>query len=128
MIFVDTCVFVALADRRDQWHEKALKLRDKMTGEMLVSDLIISESVTIIGKRAGGKAAKKLYDFFTDNCEVMYADERLMRSGMQRFIKYDGKLSLADAVSIAVMELAGVKKILSFDSDFDKIKGIQRVK
>ncbi len=36
-------------------------------------------------------------------------------------------VSARDALHIAVMERAGVKRILSFDSDFDRYPGIERM-
>jgi predicted nucleic acid-binding protein len=46
---------------------------------------------------------------------------------MEIFLKYGGKLSVADSVSIAIMKRRGIKKIISFDSDFDRVKGISRI-
>ena len=127
MIFLDSSYLIALADRRDQWHRKAMKLKDKLDRKMIISDLVMSETVTVIGKRAGGKAGRKLYDFFTDSCEVVYADERLLAESMETFLKYDGKLSLADALSVVIMKRKKMAKIASFDSDFDRVRGINRV-
>ncbi len=127
MIFADSSYFIGLADKRDQWHGKALGVLRKARDEMLISDLVISESVTSVGSRAGGKAGKKLYDFFIDNCEIVYVDDDLLSEGMEIFLKYDGKLSVADSVSVAIMKRRGVKRIVSFDSDFDRMKGITRV-
>jgi len=36
----------------------------------MVSGLIISETVTIVGNRAGGKAGKMIYDNIKDNCKI----------------------------------------------------------
>jgi len=49
-----------------------------------------------------------------------------MEKSMDTFLKYDGSISLADASSIEIMKKHGVKKIISFDSDFDKINEIDR--
>ncbi len=47
---------------------------------------------------------------------------------MDAFLKYDGSISLADASSIEIMKKYGIKKIISFDSDFDKANEIDRIK
>ena len=46
---------------------------------------------------------------------------------METFLKYDGTLSFADAVSVEIMKDLGINQIVSFDSDFDKVDGIIRI-
>lgn len=128
MILVDSSVFIALADARDQWHGAAKALIPSIEhDDIVVSDLIIAEVVTEIGRRAGGKEGMKLYHYFTDNCAVVYGDESMIQSAMKIFLRYDGSLSLSDALSVQIMETTHTRKILSFNSDFDKIKGIERI-
>ncbi|MFA5237928.1 MAG: PIN domain-containing protein [Methanoregula sp.] len=128
MILVDSSFFIALADRRDQWHAPAKKILPSLEDETLViSDLILAESVTIIGRRSGGKNGERLYHYFTDNCEIVFADEQILKGGMAVFLHYDGTLSVSDAVSVSLMGMKGITRILSFDSDFDKVEGITRV-
>jgi len=128
MILVDSSFFIALADRKDQWHVQAKKLQASLAGEtVIISDLIVAESVTIIGKRSGGKAGEHLYHFFIDNCEIVFADEQILKGGMSVFLRYDGTLSVSDAVSVNIMAMKHIDRILSFDSDFDKVDGITRL-
>jgi len=128
MILVDSSFFIALVDRQDQWHEMAKGLSSSLAGEkIIISDLILSESVTIIGRRSGGKPGERLYHFFLDNCEIVFTDEQILKGGMAVFLHYDGTLSVSDAVSVHIMEKKKIHRILSFDSDFDKVGGIERV-
>lgn len=127
MIFADSSFFIGLVDKKDKWHDVALAVSEEINEEMMVSDLVISESVTSIGSRAGGKAGQKLYEFFVDNCHIEYVDEDILREGMEVFLRYDGKLSLPDSVSIVMLRIKGISKIVSFDSDFDRVDGVKRV-
>jgi predicted nucleic acid-binding protein len=94
----------------------------------MISDLIVSESVTMIGYRAGGKAGRTLYNFFTDNCQIEYVSDDILDDAMIIFQKFDGKLSVADATSVTIMKRKKIKGIISFDSDFDKFNWINRVR
>jgi len=127
MIFVDSSYFIAIAREKDRWHKDALQLVDKINESMIISDLIISESVTLVGSLEGGKAGKILYEYFIDNCKIYFTDEEIFSKAIDTFLKYDGSLSLADATSVEVMKKYKIKKILSFDSDFDKINEIERI-
>ena len=128
MIFVDSCFYIAIADKKDQWHKKAKNLTNYIENkEVIISDLIISEVLTEIGTRGGGKKAHQLFEYFIDNCEITYINPDLLVESESLFLKYDGTLSLADAVSATIMREKRIWDIISFDSDFDKIEGVNRI-
>jgi uncharacterized protein len=126
-VFIDTSFVVGLADRSDQWHAAARRVAKKLPLHPSVTDLIVVEAVTIIGNRAGGKVARVLYDYFVDQCDVIFVDEPLLRSAIVQHTRFDGSLSLADCTTIATMAVRSDTKIASFDSDFDKVDGITRL-
>ncbi|HEX7467402.1 MAG TPA: type II toxin-antitoxin system VapC family toxin, partial [Methanobacterium sp.] len=82
---------------------------------------------TLIGSLGGGKKGKLIYDYMIDNCHISYVDGDISNKSLEKFLKYDGTLSFADSVSLELMETFEIKKIASFDSDFDKVKIIQRI-
>ena len=128
MIFVDSSYYIAIADTKDQWHKKALELSEYIeTNISVVSSFIISEVVTEIGRRSGGKVAYNLYNYFTDNCKIIYIDRDLLSESMEIVLKYDGTLSLADAASVTIMDNMKIGEIISYDSDFDKVDFINRI-
>lgn len=128
MIFVDSSYYIAIADTKDQWHKKALELSEYIeTNISVVSSFIISEVVTEIGRRSGGKVAYNLYNYFTDNCKIIYIDRDMLSESMEIVLKYDGTFSLADAASVAIMDNMKIGEIVSFDSDFDKVDFINRI-
>ncbi len=127
MIFADSSFFIAIVREKDRWHKDALKLAEKIKEPLLISELIISESITMVGSFEGGKAGKLLYEYFQDNCKIEFINEGMLDKSVDTFLKYDGSISLADASSIETMKKHKVKKIISFDSDFDKIHEIDRI-
>ncbi|MFQ5910962.1 MAG: type II toxin-antitoxin system VapC family toxin, partial [Thermoplasmata archaeon] len=104
-MIADSSYFVALADSKDRWHKRALGL--KVPREFLVTDLIVAESVTIVGDRGGGKAGQTLYEYFVDECDVVFVDEALLDGAMALHLQYDGTLSVADCASVALMSREG---------------------
>ena len=46
---------------------------------------------------------------------------------MARHLAYDGRLSVADCASLALMGRRGIQEIISFDKDFDRVLGMRRV-
>lgn len=126
-MFVDSSYWVGLADSKDQWHKRARELVNGIHGRVAVLDLTVSESITIVGSRLGGKKARELYQYFVDSCDIAYLNAQLLDSAMDFHLTYDGKLSLADCATVQAMILAGDATILSFDSDFDSVRGISRL-
>jgi len=70
MIFVDSSYFIALVREKDRWHKDALRISDRVKESIIISELIISESITMVGSFEGGKAGKTLYEYFIDNCKI----------------------------------------------------------
>ncbi len=62
-----------------------------------------------------------------DNCKIVFTDADLLENAMETFLMYDGTISLADATSVEIMQQFGIDRIISFDSDFDKVNGIKRI-
>jgi predicted nucleic acid-binding protein len=60
MIFIDTAGFLAIENRRDVHHERALAFRDASLGDgqiFVTSDYVLDESHTLIRLRAGHAVA-----------------------------------------------------------------------
>ncbi|OGS49651.1 MAG: hypothetical protein A3K65_06795 [Euryarchaeota archaeon RBG_16_68_12] len=128
MIVGDSSYFVALANRKDRWHRDAVRVSKSIRDRVLVTDMTVAEAVTIVGSRVGAKAGMALFQYFLDDCEVRFADLELTRRAMAAWLRYDGRLSVPDAISLEVMSQRGISRILSFDSDFDRVRGIERLR
>lgn len=128
MIFIDSSFFIAAMNKKDQWHQNAGEILPIIKNEeKIISELILSESVTLIGSLFGVKTGLKLFNYILDNHEIHYLDKNLIFDAMEIFLKYNGTLSFADSVSVQIMKDLQIEKIVSFDSDFDKVKKIMRI-
>ena len=127
MIYVDASFIIALVIEKDQWHERALALLPKLKSEdKYITEAMIIESLNLIGSCLGGKVGYSIFKYINDNFTI-YRSETLIDESMHYFLKYDGTLSLADCTAINTMKELEITEILSFDEDFDKVKGIVRI-
>lgn len=128
MIFLDSGFLIAVFSQKDQWHNNALKLLDYVDNQdnLVISNLILSETITGINKKVGVEEAKKAYDYLIDNCIIITETKKLYPKAMKTLIKYNN-LSFADSLSIEIMELMNIYEIVSFDDDFDNKDGIVRI-
>lgn len=127
MIFGDASFFIACANARDDHHGAAVSIARRIREKPVVTEFVVAEAVTHVGGVRGGKAGRGLYEFFLDNCETVHVGPEMLERGMEVWLRFDGGLSVSDAVSVAVMRDRSISRILSFDSDFDRVEDIQRV-
>lgn len=128
---VDASFLIAMADRRDQWHEAAERASPALLKNRpwVTHALALGEAVAIVGGRCGGKEAKALYDVVRDTMQIVTPTLDDMDASMPHVLRHDGALSLSDALFLHYMGDGKHGKkpvILSFDSDFDKA-GVKRM-
>ena len=104
-VFVDTGAFLAYRNKRDKYHEFALKLfRDALKrkyGQIYTSDYIYDETLTLALVRTNNIAVA------LDIAEVIQSPRI--------------KMVFVDAVSIEIMKEFNIEKYFGFDSHFNGI-------
>ena len=126
MIFVDTSAFLALENRKDEYHKPALMFRDSLleSKESLVtSDYVLDESYTIIRLRAGHKIAVQFGEMIqvAGLIEIKYLTKEMLREAWHIFkIFSDKEFSFTDCTSFALMESLQVKTAFTFDEHFNQ--------
>ena len=127
MIFVDASYIIALIVEKDQWHNDAVRLLEKLKSEdKIITEPMIIESLNLIGSCHGGKVGVKVFKYIKDNFTI-FKSNTLLEESLRYYLKFDGTLSLADCTAIHTMKENNIIEILSFDDDFDKVDGILRV-
>lgn len=127
MAFGDASYFIGILDARDQWHLAAIKLAGAVTGRLRVTDVAMGETITLVGARSGGKGARQAYNLFLDACDIVWTGPTEFEQAMHYHTRHDGRLSTSDCLTVAAMVAARDSQVLSFDSDFDLIRGIERL-
>jgi uncharacterized protein len=126
-LFVDTSAWPALNDKNDQYHGEAVSrsVRVKQQKIQLVtSEYVFDESITIIRYRVSHKAAVVFGDVLMSSTIVSIEDitdeERLKAWAL--FKKYgDKELSFTDCTSFALMMKLRLQKVFAFDDHFKQI-------
>jgi len=133
LIFIDTTVWVGASDSNDEFHGSSAEIvKAVRLGTLplaLITDFIIDETVTILGKRkgVGAEQTKDICKKILSSPRVftVFIDEALLLESLERYPRYKGRLSFTDVCSVVVMEKYGVKEVYSHDSDFD-LAGLRR--
>jgi len=123
-LFVDTSAWLALNDRSDQHHHAAVvrspEIRKRRI-ELVTSEYILDESVTIIRYRVSHHAAVVFGDALLNSNIVRIIDitEEDRLNAWETFKKYkDKELSFTDCTSFVLMKNLKLTKAFAFDDHF----------
>lgn len=124
-IFADTGAFLAYRNKKDKYHETALKLfRDALKGkygQIYTSDYIYDEALTLALTRTNNLAvAMDIAQVIrSPRIKMVFVDTELLEKSTKTFKQYpDRNLSFTDTVSIEIIKELNIEKYFGFDSHF----------
>ena len=126
MIFIHTSAFLALENRKDEYHKPALIFRDsllKSKEPLLTSDYVLDEIYTIIRLRAGHTIAVEFGEMIqaTGLVEIKYLPKEILREAWHIFKSFsDKQFSFTDCTSFTLMESLRIKAAFTFDHHFNQ--------
>lgn len=130
MIFIDSNVpmYLVGADHPHKTESRILLERFVASGERLVTDVEVMQEIlhryTAINRRDAIGPAMRLLLATVDQVFPL-EEEDVLRA--KRLLDSPENFSARDAIHLAVMERYGVRKIVSFDADFDRKAGVTRI-
>ncbi len=126
MLLADTSYLVALFVANDERHARAVEINNGIRDRVFITDQVFSEFITIASKKTGNKNAYVFGKKLLASEMVLIIPQMEDISAALEFVRKYPEVSFCDAVSAAVMQQMGVQKVLSFDSDFDRL-GFERI-
>ncbi len=123
--FIDSSVLVAYYNKRDVHHARAVELIKKCIegefGEVYASDYVFDEVVTVTLVRAGLERAVEIGEYLLNSeIALLRVDEDAFRDAWKKFKSLG--ISFTDCTNVAMMELHGIDRILTFDEGFKRAK------
>ncbi len=123
MIFVDTSFLIALLISSDQFHEKALNISQTINERKVINNTVLNETLNAFTGK-GGKIGKELYDVICEMFDIQYLNSADYDDAIELYLHYDSSINYSDCTILSTMFQNDINQILSFDSDFEKVKGI----
>ena len=130
-VFLDSNYFVALLNTRDNNHNQAMilleRLKDPTWGERLTTDYILDEVVTTIWSQTHRKElVKKAYNLIWNTPQfvrLQLLTKPQLELAYKKWIKLaewpKRPLSYTDCTILSIMETQEITHLLSFDAEFD---------
>jgi predicted nucleic acid-binding protein len=126
-LFVDTSAWLALNDRKDQYHaaavEKFARIRLEQV-KLVTSDYVVDESLTLIRMRTFHQAAIAFGDALLKSsvAGLVTISDDVRLAAFELFRKYDDKdVSFTDCTSFALMKRLKLKTAFTFDGHFQQV-------
>lgn len=123
MIFVDTSFLIALLISSDQFHEKALNISQTINERKVINNTVLNETLNAFTGK-GGKIGKELYDVICEMFDIQYLNSADYDDAIELYLHYGSSINYSDCTILSTMFQNDINQILSFDSDFEKVKGI----
>jgi uncharacterized protein len=130
MIFVDTSAWYAASVRDDVDYNRAREFLASFQDELITTDYIIDETLTLLRARRHEQLAQALgSDLFGNDAEIThYLTSDEIKSAWAVFQKFsDKEWSFTDCTSKIVMERLGIKTAFTFDHHFKQFGDIEIV-
>lgn len=120
MRFADTSFWFALQVPRERNHHDAAALA-RQARPVLTSNHVLSETWTLLNRRAGHSAAVGFLDRFErlEDVQVEHIDQTTEHEAWRWLRRHDEReFSFVDATSFALMRARRLREALAFDGDF----------
>ncbi len=130
-VFVDANVFIALLNKDDALHERAvsvwMQLKEKES-RVATANGVVSEVITVLSQRASKALALQFADTIysrSRDIELIYADEEIETAALGHLRSWPAKnVSFVDAIIVAIMKQREIAYLASFDRVFRAVPGI----
>ncbi len=120
-VFVDTLFIVAVINKQDQYHQKALELGRNFDNFYLVtSDAILLEVGNALSSKYKNEAVAIIDTFLnSEEIEVIRLNPNLFAEALNLYRQYQDKSwGLVDCISFVIMKQLKINQALTFDKHF----------
>jgi predicted nucleic acid-binding protein len=130
---VDTVVLYGALNRQDPHHGQALPIFKRMdSGDLpvgVVLDFVYAEAFNALTSSLGHEDCLEAAEILerSGGFEVQRTSRDVWMRG-QKVYENDSHLSFVDSVLVAYADVNNVDYVYSFDSGFDSVEGVKRIK
>lgn len=128
MIFLDTGFLYALFKPSEMNHNDAVEIYNyfsKDNSTKVINSVVLVEILNRSKKL--NLFANELFELLNKNTKIIFLSKSDLISALMLNWDYGNSINYSDCTILKTMQDLGINRIISFDDDFDKIKGIERI-
>lgn len=123
MIFLDSSYLIALMLKQDRNYKKASDLKTTIFNErIIINNTVLSEVLNSFNKYNSLNLEHNVNNMFKFDIDYLTKDN--YKKALTYYRYYNTAINFSDCTILVTMNKYNTDKIVSFDSDFNKIKGI----
>lgn len=123
MIFLDSSYLIALMIKQDRNYKKASDLKTTIFNErIIINNTVLSEVLNSFNKYNSLNLEHNVNNMFKFDIDYLTEDD--YKKALTYYRYYNTAINFSDCTILVTMNKYNTDKIVSFDSDFNKIKGI----
>ena len=123
MIFLDSSYLIALMLKQDRNYKKASDLKTTIFNErIIINNTVLSEVLNSFNKYNSLNLEHNVNNIFKFDIDYLTEDD--YKKALTYYRYYNTAINFSDCTILVTMNKYNTDKIVSFDSDFNKIKGI----
>lgn len=128
MLFIDSCYIIALMNEKAKSHNEALELLEYISNEKtLINSTVLLEILNNLKKKIYESKRNEIINFLYSMDEIHYLTIQDYNQALEMCKYYNYSVNYGDCTIIKSMEAYKINNIVSYDDDFDKVKGINRI-
>jgi predicted nucleic acid-binding protein len=123
MTLIDTGYLIALLNRRDQFHPRALAWSATIAERLVVTEYLIVETVNSFSKPINRPKVHAMVSRLRDEAkfEMVPASSELFEAGLRLHAnRADKEWSMTDCISFIVMKRRGLTRALAYGLHFEQ--------
>ena len=124
-IFLDASYFLALYNEGDVHHKRAILIAEKIDaneyGQVLASDDVFDEVVSVALRKFGKEKAQAFGKQILDSIFIVNGDRHIFDNAFKIFNSSKMPFSFTDCTTQAIIELAQIQYVATFDKLFEKL-------
>lgn len=123
MIFLDSSYLIALMLKQDRNYKKASDLKTTIFNErIIINNTVLSEVLNSFNKYNSLNLEHNVNNMFKFDIDYLTEDD--YKRALTYYRYYNTAINFSDCTILVTMNKYNTDKIVSFNSDFNKIKGI----
>ncbi len=128
MIFLDSSYLIGLIIDNDQHHLKATELKPFLKHEKkIINNTVLVETLNSINRTNHTLETESIINSILKIDKIDFLTKKEYFKSLELFNYYNQGINYSDCTMLYTLQANNVNKIVSFDNDFDKVNGINRI-
>ncbi|MBE6487739.1 MAG: type II toxin-antitoxin system VapC family toxin [Methanosphaera stadtmanae] len=127
MYFIDSSFLISLLTENEKNNQHSCEISENINEYRVINNIVLSETLNGIRRYEKRVDINKIYTIINEVMDIKYLKKSDYEEAINIYSYYNGSINYSDCLILKTMQDNNINKILSYDNDFDKINGLQRI-